>query len=338
MNSPKCECWIPNAILCLVLVVFVLFWSTFNHFFFFYHIYPLLIYSLVLTKLHHWMRPHGGDWASYIDDISRPSPEAVEILHEELERAPAKLRQTSKICCLLKDLVATRNIRMLARRSNVPRDGTLTGVLFLETSQTAQQGGTGRRCFYYCRTEWVTLQSSWARQDSSGAGSSQSAVFSDHQSAGRRGKVNCDVVFVGVLQCFGVGCWRRRQFMKECSGDARASPRLGRCHRGGGERERIDGDKFQLFVFWLPQTAWRVRAGWRYKTAAARSTSTEPRWSRSAAPRLERPGEAPASAARSVSVNTNRCALELPHFTFFPTNTHMTWMPGYHLLKMLMKI
>jgi len=53
-----------------------------------------------------------------------------------------------------------------------------------------------------------------------------------------------------------------------------------------------------------PQTAWRARAGWRYKTTAARSTSTAPRWSLSAAPHWEPPGAAPVNPARSVSPHT----------------------------------
>lgn len=53
-----------------------------------------------------------------------------------------------------------------------------------------------------------------------------------------------------------------------------------------------------------PQTVWRVRAGWQYKKTAARSTSTEPHWSLSAAPHWEPPGAAPVNPARSVSLHT----------------------------------
>lgn len=68
-----------------------------------------------------------------------------------------------------------------------------------------------------------------------------------HHSAGRRGKVNSGFMFVGVLQCFGgggVGCWRRRQFIKERSNDARAPARLGSA-RQVTRRKRREEEKNQ---------------------------------------------------------------------------------------------
>ncbi len=56
-----------------------------------------------------------------------------------------------------------------------------------------------------------------------------------------------------------------------------------------------------------PQTVWRVLAGWRYKTTAARSTLTEPRWSQSAAPHWEPPGAAHVNPVRSVSSTCTCC-------------------------------
>lgn len=54
-----------------------------------------------------------------------------------------------------------------------------------------------------------------------------------------------------------------------------------------------------------PQTVWRALAGWQYRTTAVRSTSTEPHWSLSAAPRWELLGAAHVNPARSVSSVTN---------------------------------